>query len=431
MFTIRDLNIEGDIVPLFDHTRNEFAKEELINMFKEPIGSKEAILSRQDTIKGFISNFPLLENFAYPIIDLREVHQYLLTPAHHKKNQNKFISLLELHLSQKERHQISSRIAQTILLLHKLLNTYFNRIKLQVFPASYQTEIKFLCDYLSQFQTQKYERKIRESCLTVTDLLKLSNHIEQQLQNGNTVIFFNCFFRFEALLSISLSATRNNFNFPILGVEKITIKDFYHPALRHPVKNSIDCSNSVLLLTGPNMSGKSTALKAISLCVFLAHIGLPVPAAFFATPHYDVILISLHHIDNLKKGYSHFLSDVMNIKMVASQILEGKRCFAVFDELFNGTTIEDALEISETVISNFAYAEHSLIMIATHLHPLKELDVIKNNKVDTFYLNCLMAARVPTFTYEINVGWSDIKVGKILFINEGLNQLLDGIAGAN
>jgi len=100
------------------------------------------------------------------------------------------------------------------------------------------------------------------------------------------------------------------------------------------------------------------------------------------------------------------------------------KCFAVFDELFRGTNIEDALEINAATIKGLTRFKHSLFFISTHLHQLKLMEEIRENKVDTWFIVCKLDQETPVFTYKLERGWSDLKLGRILFEREGVNRLL-------
>ena len=172
------------------------------------------------------------------------------------------------------------------------------------------------------------------------------------------------------------------------------------------------------------MSGKSTLLKAVSLCVYLGHKGLAVPASKVTMPYFTTISVAINLTDSIVSGYSHFMSEVITLKNVIAEARKGERCFAVFDELFRGTNIEDALEISTVTIKGVIQFTNSLFIISTHLHQLKDMEEIKNNRVTTSYIECEINGNTPAFTYKLKNGWSDLKLGRILFDREGLNGML-------
>jgi DNA mismatch repair protein MutS len=148
-----------------------------------------------------------------------------------------------------------------------------------------------------------------------------------------------------------------------------------------------------------------------------------VPANSCAMPYFDTISIAINLKDDLKSGYSHFLSEIKTLKNVATEAAANKRCFAVFDELFRGTNLEDALEISKTTIRGLTKFPQSVFLISTHLHQLKEL--IDLSTISTHYIECQVKNNQPVFTYTLKTGWSVIKIGQLLFEQEGLNQLLN------
>jgi DNA mismatch repair protein MutS len=185
-------------------------------------------------------------------------------------------------------------------------------------------------------------------------------------------------------------------------------------------------TSPVTLLTGPNMSGKSTFLKSVSICVYLGHAGLAIPASKAVMPFFDSISVAINLTDSIVSGYSHFMTEVMTLKNVVNDAAKGHKCFAVFDELFRGTNIEDALEISRTTIRGLSHFRHCIFLISTHLHQLKEMDEIKNSKIAVCSIECTLTDNQPSFTYKLKSGWNDLKLGRILFEKQGLDEALAG-----
>ena len=257
---------------------------------------------------------------------------------------------------------------------------------------------------------------------TIIDMARLIRMIEQKCRSGEMDVFWNDFFIFEAFLSISKGILKHHFNFPSFIDDGLSIKGFYHPLIRNPVVNSIVIRDKLALITGPNMSGKSTLLKAIGLCVTLAHLGLAVPAENCELAFFDVIAVAINLNDDILSGYSHFMTEIINLKNILQEARKSKRCFAIFDELFRGTNPEDALAISHKTIAGVTQIRHSCFFISTHLYQLRE-STATNSFIQTHYLDCLMIKGKPVFTYTLREGWSDLRIGQILFEQEGLNEL--------
>lgn len=126
------------------------------------------------------------------------------------------------------------------------------------------------------------------------------------------------------------------------------------------------------------MAGKSTFLKSLSISVYLAHLGLPVPAKYMKTSKYNGLLTTINLSDNINKGYSHFYNEVLRVKYVAERINQVRNIFVVFDELFRGTNVKDAYEASLSVISAFSKLNKGFFAISTHI--IEVADKLKDNK---------------------------------------------------
>ena len=177
------------------------------------------------------------------------------------------------------------------------------------------------------------------------------------------------------------------------------------------------------------MSGKSTLLKAIGLCVYLAHLGLAVPAEKCDLPFFDVISVAIDLNDDLLSGYSHFMSEIKNLKHIVVEARQSRKCFAIFDELFRGTNAEDALAISKTTIEGLTQFRDSCFFISTHLHQLMEALALNDDNdtrdnIGAYCIECTLENEMPVFTYRLLAGWSNLKIGQLIFEQEGLNGLL-------
>ena len=414
-----DLNIETEVLPFFDFTLNHFAKAELAYLFQKPLTSIEEIEIRQHIIKGLIANAEIVGNYAYAKQDFYEVYYFLTNPPALNFTPGK---RLQLFFSEKERHPVKTKIIQFVLLFSKLDLYYFKRINTRLLPEAYKEEIRLISSFIALFNLDFYDTLITEGKLGTRHIITLSKIITAKYNEGAITGFYKRLFRFEAFLSISQSVIKRRFSFPSFSEEQFFLERLYHPLLKDPVKNNFSPDKNVILITGPNMSGKSTFLKSLGICIYLAHLGFAIPADRAAIPFFDHIALSINHNDNLANGYSHFMNEIMRLKGVVTAAAAGKRCFAIFDELFKGTNIEDAVKISTTTINGLTKFKHSFFIISTHLHQLKEQ--VKREKVDADYVDCKVENGEPVFKYEIKEGWSEVKAGQVLFRKEGLYELL-------
>lgn len=149
MNNITDLNIESEILPLFDFTLNDFTKDRLIQLLNEPLNSMVDIETRQGIIKSFLKNQEIFSNYSYSRVDYYEVHQFIHDASiqtHGKSNK------WELLFSEKQRHQLRAKFIQMVVLYRHLQVSYFKRLDATHFPADYKTELFKLNDFFVSWQ---------------------------------------------------------------------------------------------------------------------------------------------------------------------------------------------------------------------------------------------------------------------------------------
>ncbi|WP_435524321.1 MutS-related protein [Chryseobacterium indoltheticum] len=229
---------------------------------------------------------------------------------------------------------------------------------------------------------------------------------------------------FDVYSSIAKGIQQHHLKFPHFNSDaNFAIEDFYHLDLKDAVKNTVEITEkNTIIFTGANMSGKSTAMKSISIIVLLAHLGIAIPAENCNIPFYESIFLHFSVNDNLKEGYSHFMQEIVNLKNVLQE-LKTKNCFVVFDEIFNGTNINDAAKITVDTIDGLSTYKNSMFIFSTHLN-LIENYLVNNKNIMLLNLESFLKDNELTFTYKLKEGWSKLEIGKILFDKYGLNDLL-------
>lgn len=142
---------------------------------------------------------------------------------------------------------------------------------------------------------------------------------------------------------------------------QVSVKKCYHPAITDSVTNDFVLKGkSLVFLTGSNMSGKSSFLKTVGICIYLAHIGFPVPAAQMHTTAFDGLMSTINLSDSLSNGLSHYYSEVMRVKNILEIINEKKKMFILLDELFKGTNASDAATATKLVLQGFSNIRSSV-----------------------------------------------------------------------
>ena len=183
----------------------------------------------------------------------------------------------------------------------------------------------------------------------------------------------------------------------------------------------------MVFLTGPNMAGKTTYLRSVALVVILAQAGMGVPASRVRLSPVEALFTSLNPSDNLRAGLSYFLAEVLRVKAAATILAEGSRALVIFDEVFKGTNVRDALDASAEVILGFARARRSGFIFSSHLAEL--VDVLKANPAIRF---CCFDGEidhgVPHYSYELKAGVSDKRFGLLLLRQAEVPELIARIS---
>jgi DNA mismatch repair ATPase MutS len=233
----------------------------------------------------------------------------------------------------------------------------------------------------------------------------------------------------DAYIAIAKTANEHGFCFPnaLPGKEKgLEIQAAWHPLLKKPVANSIQLmpGKNIVFLTGANMAGKSTLMKSLGICVLLAHMGFPVPAARMEFSVMDGLYSTINLSDNLGLGTSHFYAEVMRIKKIAKELSLSKDLFVIFDELFRGTNVKDAYEATIAVIAAFAKRSTSLFVVSTHIIEAGAVLKEQCGNIQFVFLPTRIVDNIPAYTYKLEQGITKDRHGMVIIKNEGILDIL-------
>jgi DNA mismatch repair ATPase MutS len=237
------------------------------------------------------------------------------------------------------------------------------------------------------------------------------------------------FCRLDAWFSMATAVKNFNLTFPEFNNdEKPTIeaKGLYHILIKEPVAYDfeLDQQHNFLFLTGANMAGKSTLIKAVGSSVFLAHIGMGVPAKKMKLSLFDGLISNVNVVDNIAKGESYFYNEVQRIKNTIQKINNGKKWLVLIDELFKGTNMQDAMKCSSTVIKGLIKIKSSLFILSTHLYEIgDELKAFPNITFKYFETN--IKDDQLEFTYQLKEGISNDRLGYVILKREKVVELLE------
>jgi DNA mismatch repair protein MutS len=212
------------------------------------------------------------------------------------------------------------------------------------------------------------------------------------------------------------------------GTNIIRAEGLYHPEIKNAVANSLslDVNNNVIFLTGANMAGKSTLMKAFGLAVYLAHMGFPVAAKEMAFSVRDGLYTSINVPDNLNLGLSHFYAEVLRVKTVAAEVSQSKNLVVVFDELFKGTNVKDAYDATLAVTRAFSGHRNCAFIISTHIIEVGEALGKVCDNLQFAYLPTVMDGAKPTYPYILQQGITNDRHGMMIINNEKILEMIAG-----
>ena len=264
-----------------------------------------------------------------------------------------------------------------------------------------------------------------------SSILQLSYFFSYQYKT-QTKLLLSYFYEIDAYYSMATAVETFHFNFPTwLNTNECVfeVKEAFHPLLTNPISNQLTLSNhsNLLFLTGANMAGKSTFIKTIGIVVYLAHVGMGVPAKKATLSLFDGLITNLTIADNIVKGESYFFNEVQRIKNTIEKVIDGKKYFVLIDELFKGTNIQDAMKCSAAVIEGIQNLSNSLFILSTHLYEISD-GLRKYKNIQFSYFETEVHQKELVFHYQLKEGVSQDRLGYLILEREGVVDLLDKIS---
>jgi DNA mismatch repair ATPase MutS len=208
----------------------------------------------------------------------------------------------------------------------------------------------------------------------------------------------------------------------------LQVKGLYHILLQKPIPYDVQLNpeSNFLFLTGANMAGKSTFIKSVGTAVFLAHLGMGVPAKEMKLTLFDGLLSNINVIDNIMKGESYFYNEVQRIKATITKINDGRKWLILIDELFKGTNVQDAMKCSTAVIEGLLKIKNSLFILSTHLYEIGEALKMHPN-IGFSYFETSTANGQLSFNYQLRNGISNDRLGYLILEREGVVKMLEDL----
>ncbi len=181
-------------------------------------------------------------------------------------------------------------------------------------------------------------------------------------------------------------------------------EEMYHPLLNTEsvVANDADFKNGIVIITGSNMSGKTTYLRTIAVNLYLAYMGAPICAKALEAG-YMKIFTSMRVTDDVANGISTFYAEILRIKAMSEYRKEDKPMLCLIDEIFKGTNSADRIVGAKEVIRSLS-GDKCMVMVSTHDFELCDLKDKNNCVADNFHFEEYYEEDKLMFDYRIKNG---------------------------
>ena len=432
--TTEDLNLLGrfkkdSVINIFDRTRTRAGRQALEDMFRKPMTNAQEINERSRIFSYYKS---LNRDFPFDETQVELIEYYINSNT----STDAMSSAMTIFTSKCKMVLANNRAYEKMLegmgMLAKVILGAVEMV--EAFPRENCPDINEI-EVLTSAITSDYRSKLQTIAKKNVDMTlgqAISADKLMRLTLGDAVrTMMQLLAKLDLNMAVGSTAADKGFGFAeaVNAQERfIEMEGVYHPSLVKPVANDIriDAEKNVFFLTGVNMAGKSTFMKAVSIALYLAQMGFPVPASKIRFTPVDGIFTSINVPDDIAQGYSHFYAEVLRVKSIAQRVAEGRNLFVIFDELFKGTNVKDAYDATLAVTDAYASHRNCLYIISTHIVEVGPALSEKCGNVQFRFLPTQMDGTRLVYPYKLAEGISADRHGMTIIKNEKILDIIRG-----
>lgn len=222
--------------------------------------------------------------------------------------------------------------------------------------------------------------------------------------------------KIDVLQSFATISESNNYKRPSFVENNLSIKNGRHPVVERVMKNGeyvpndvfMDHDSDVLLITGPNMSGKSTYMRQLALTVLMGQIGCFVPCEQAELTIFDQIFTRIGAADDLVSGQSTFMVEMLEANHAISNATSNS--LILLDEIGRGTSTYDGMALAQAIVEYIHDHIHAKTLFSTHYH---ELTTLENSlaKLKNIHVRAEEYEGNVVFLHQIKEGAADESYG--------------------
>ena len=417
----------GSLFDYCDQCRTEGGRKVLRRRMEAPWSSANRIQATQDAISFILKHREIFNPLPSNYVALN-VERYITAAFPLLKQENSVEFVIAAYFFWVNDEHFYSKIIRGVELTSRLLNSLrrFCDLTKEVTPlGELASLVEEMVALLEEPKLVELTGKIDARWVWQKLRLDQTYRMHERL---NIIKLLQLTYELDALVSLADVTGEHNLVMPCIGRGPVQIvaTGLVHPALPKAVPNEVELNQErrVLFLTGPNMAGKTTYLRAITTALYMAHLGMGVPATRFHFVAVERLLTSISLRDDLHDGVSYFRAEALRVKAVAEAIAAGFRTVAIMDEPFKGTNVKDAFDASLEILKRFAGSTNCLFVVSSHLIELGE-QLNKTANIDYRYFEADESKERLSFDFVLHNGVSSQRLGMRVLREEGVFELLD------
>ena len=419
--SIRLKSKKGTLLWLMDETKTPMGARRLKQWIDRPLIQKKQIESRLDTVDQFINHFIERDTLRGYLNQVYDIERLVGRVSYGNVNARDLIqlkhSISEIpnikNLLQAFDEQMTAQF-EALEPLDDLLNLLEESLKEEppisvkeggLFKTgfnetldSYLEASKNGKNWLAELQTKERQRtgikslkisfnKVFGYFIEITKAIELEYQLfvqlreqikayTERLQKQSKVIS-----ELDCLQSFAEIAQKYNYARPTFSEDKtLELVNSRHPVVERVMDHNdyvpndceLDKETFIYLITGPNMSGKSTYMRQVAIISIMAQMGAYVPCESAILPVFDQIFTRIGAADDLVSGKSTFMVEMLEAQKALAHATE--HSLIIFDEIGRGTSTYDGLALAQAMIEYVAHTSHAKTLFSTHYHELTTLD---------------------------------------------------------
>lgn len=430
--TLADLSVfhaeeESSVFHRLDFTRTSAGRDTLLQVFRQPLDTVERIKATQNVLQCILERLPRwpdsITNGTLLVVERFLDYQMDTMPESADTLNSRLYRLLHGPDFSLARYSLS-HLADLVGGMRRITELFSEG----PVPARLERILSEARTLLRHRHVEDLARHQGGPALGARDTVRLGRFFHQAYRR-QTLQLVRLHSQLDAWYSMARAMEAHGLRFPDMLEDDepcLEAEGLFHLLLEKPVAYDLRMApdTNFIFLTGANMAGKSTFIKSVGLAVYLAHLGMGVPARRLRLSLFDGILSNINVSDNIARGESYFYNEVRRIRHTVETISDGRRWLVLIDEIFKGTNIQDAMKCSLTVIQGLIRIRRVLFILSTHLYEIGE-ELRGHPNICFRHFQTRVVEEQLEFSYHLREGISQDRFGYLILKREKVVELLE------